>query len=50
MMSFTHRLINKIAKEVNGSSIIKGKDSRGEPVDIDLSKPWKEVDFMVGLE
>lgn len=50
MMDFTHKLINRIAVEVNGSSIIKGKNDKGQVVDIDLAQEWKQVDFMGGLE
>lgn len=41
MMNFTHNLLNNIAKAVNGSTIIRGKNNKGEPVDIDLSQKWK---------
>jgi lysyl-tRNA synthetase class II len=43
-------LINRIAVEVNGTSVIKARNKNGEYVDVDLSREWRKVDFMGGLE
>lgn len=37
MAKFTYNLINRIAQDTNGSSLIKGEDGTS----IDLSQPWK---------
>ncbi len=41
MMDFTHKLLNNIAMSVNGSTIVRGKDHKGDSVEIDLSQKWK---------
>lgn len=46
MIKFTYEMINFIARQVNGTSIIETTEGNK----IDLSLPWKEVDFMEGLE